>query len=123
MIDLKEESMNQITMIKPYMHEGEWVFDDLEKGLVKEMLVAGMPEIIDLVCQDIPNYKEGFKVFFSKDYFPGANIVLDLKGPDEFGSGNYYYLRNSNLIGWLCPALFKYFEEAPKSIHIQVKNV
>jgi hypothetical protein len=23
--------------------------------------------------------------------------------------------------GWLCPALFKYFEEAPKRIYVQVK--
>jgi hypothetical protein len=35
--------------------------------------------------------------------------------------GNWYYSPQLDMEGWLCPALFKYFPEAPKEIYVQVK--
>jgi Family of unknown function (DUF6717) len=35
--------------------------------------------------------------------------------------GNWYYSEKFGLEGWLCPALFKYFESAPKEIYVQCK--
>jgi hypothetical protein len=34
---------------------------------------------------------------------------------EEFG-GNWYYCRELDREGWLCPALLKYFEAAPRAI-------
>ncbi len=34
--------MNQIFTIKPYLWNGTWVFDDPERGLTREALVAGI---------------------------------------------------------------------------------
>ena len=34
--------------------------------------------------------------------------------------GNWYKWEERNMEGWLCPALFKYFEAAPKEIYVKV---
>ncbi len=70
-----------------------WVFDDSRVGLVQEPLVAGTDKMIDRVVEDIPNAERGFTVIFS-----------------------------GGMEGWLCPALLRYFSEAPKQIYVQVKS-
>ena len=35
--------------------------------------------------------------------------------------GNWYYSPEYDAEGWLCPALFKYFEWAPERLYVQVK--
>jgi hypothetical protein len=35
--------------------------------------------------------------------------------------GNWYHSPEFNLEGWLCPALLRYFERAPRAIYVQVK--
>lgn len=35
-----------------------------------------------------------------------------------FGSGNVYRWNKKAMEGWLCPALLKYFEQAPVELHI-----
>jgi hypothetical protein len=116
--------MNQIMMIKPYLWEGEWVFDDPSRDLDKELLVGGMPEIIEAACQAnaIENFREnGFKAIFSDASFPGATHTLEHLRADE-GSGNWYRLLEHDLEGWLCPALLKYFERPPARIYVQLKE-
>jgi hypothetical protein len=110
---------NQINVIKPYKWNQIWVFDDEEKGLVKEALVAGMPELIEAATQQagIKNPEKGFVAIFSKDPFPNAKICLEWVR-SEIG-GNVY--RWQEMEGWLCPALLKYFSEPPKRIYVDVK--
>ncbi len=64
--------MNQIFTIKPYRWNGPWVFDDPERGLIREALVAGVPEFIEKATQlaAIPNPELGILVLFSSDLFP-----------------------------------------------------
>jgi len=118
--------MNQINVIRPYLSGSSWVFDDPSRGLRGEALVAGMPEIIGAACAafGVVNPDKGFTVVFSKDAFPDEQFALDWVAGDR--TGNTYQLKlegmETPLLGWLCPALFKYFEEAPKQIHVQVKN-
>jgi len=82
----------------------------------------GIPEIIDMAAGHIENYRGGFKAVFSEAPFPGHQIALDHVREDEM-SGNWYRLRDTEMEGWLCPALFKYFEAAPKSIYVEVKPI
>ena len=35
--------------------------------------------------------------------------------------GNWYYSPELDMEGWLCPALLKYFDEAPRELFVQVK--
>jgi hypothetical protein len=110
---------NSIFVIKPYKWEGMWVFDDPNVGLVKEPFVGGADTIIDVATAHLPDAGKGFLAVFSASYFPDAQIVLEWLC--EEGGGNVYAWKEKGMQGWLCPALLKYFEEAPAKLHIQVK--
>lgn len=101
--------------IFPYRYQDTWVFDDEAAGLVKEPFVSGIPEMVDILVRDIPNAGDGFKLFFSANPFPGFQAEL-IWMREEYG-GNWYRWERENLEGWLCPALFKYFQQAPVKIY------
>jgi len=112
---------NSIMVIHPYRDKGLWVFDDETTGLVKEPFVAGADIVIDLMTQAIPNADKGFNLIFSATAFPGHE--LELKWLREDQGGNWYYSDKLGMEGWLCPALFKYFEEAPNKLFVQFKAI
>jgi hypothetical protein len=112
--------MNAINIIAPYKHHGIWVFDDPRVGLVEEPFVAGADAMIDRVVADIPGAARGFTLIFSIGPFPGHQYKLDWMR--EEGGGNWYYAEALGMEGWLCPALFRYFPEAPKHIYVQTKQ-
>jgi hypothetical protein len=105
---------NAIMVIAPYWYEGTWVFDDAKVGLDREPFVSGMPEMIDHLVRDIPNARDGFRLTFSASWFPGSQAQITWVR--EEGGGNWYRLEDPPIEGWLCPALFKYFEAAPRSL-------
>ena len=111
--------MNSLFAIHPYKHEGLWVFDDPAVGLVQEPFVAGADVIIDRMVEGIPNAGAGVTIIFSAGSFPGCQHELEWRR-EEMG-GNWYNSAKLDLEGWLCPALFKYFESAPGKIFAQVK--
>ena len=113
------KSENYINVIFPYRYAGLWVFDDEGVGLLQEPFVGGADTMIDLITADIPNAAEGFGLIFSDDEFPGADICLEWRRTD--GSGNWYYSSLLDREGWLCPALLKYFTDAPKNIFVKIK--
>lgn len=110
---------NSMLVIFPYRVEGTWVFDDERAGLVREPFVSGIPEMIDRIVRDIPNAERGFKLLFSAAPFPGFTDRL-LWRREEYG-GNWYYSEETKTEGWLCPALFKYFNTAPKEIYAKAE--
>lgn len=111
--------MNDLIAIHPYKAEGMWVFDDPVVGLRREPFVAGADAIIDRMVQKIPNAELGFTLLFSSQPFPGFEVEFEWRR-EEF-SGNWYYCPALNMEGWLCPALFKYFDLAPKKIYAQFR--
>jgi hypothetical protein len=113
-IDAKK-SANSIFIISPYKYYGTWVFDDPRVGLVREPFVAGIPEMIDKLVKDIPNADKGFRLLFSASPFPGYTIKLTWVREER--GGNWYFCEGYDSEGWLCPALFKYFDKAPKEIY------
>jgi hypothetical protein len=113
--------MNSISAIAPYRHEGMWVFDDDRVGLSREPFVAGADDIIDLLVAHIPNADSGFRLTFSAQPFPGYQARLILDRP-EFG-GHWYRWPERAMEGWLCPALFHYFETAPDEIYVQASAI
>ena len=110
--------MNSLFAIAPYKFQGFWVFDDPAVGLKQEPFVSGADAIIDVLTANIPNAESGFKLVFSPQPFPGYTARFEWKR-SEMG-GNWYGWTERNLEGWLCPALFKYFESAPKEIFVRV---
>jgi hypothetical protein len=114
---------NAIFVIAPYRYQGTWVFDDPAVGLVREPFVAGVPAMIDHLVADIPNAKDGFRLLFSTRPFPGyQEKVAWIRGDEECG-GNYYRLDDPPMEGWLCPALFKYFDEAPAELYVKAEAI
>jgi hypothetical protein len=111
-------AMNAINIIAPYKHHGTWVFDDPRVGLVQEPFVAGADTMIDRVVAEIPNAARGFRLTFSGLPFPGHQYRLDWRRSE--GGGDWYYSEQLEMEGWLCPALLRYFSEAPKQLYIQV---
>lgn len=110
---------NWMRVISPYWAEGTWVFDDPAVGLVKEPFVLGVPEMIDLLVKDIPDARDGFRLLFSALPFPGFQMVIS-RVREELG-GNWYALDDPPMEGWLCPALFQYFDDAPGSIYVRAE--
>lgn len=110
---------NSIFVIKPYKWEGLWVFDDPDVGLVREPFVGAADTMIDRATEAIPHADRGFLAVFSANYFPDAQIVLEWQR--EEGGGNVYRWTDTGMEGWLCPALLRYFSEAPSKLYIQVK--
>jgi hypothetical protein len=112
--------MNSLFAIAPYKYQGFWVFDDPSVGLRQEPFVSGADEILDLLTADIPDATSGFRLVFSPQPFPGYNARFVWKR-EEHG-GNWYAWPEREIEGWLCPALFKYFEAAPKEIYVKVSG-
>jgi hypothetical protein len=110
---------NAIQVIFPYLHQGMWVFDDEEVGLNKEPFVSGADKVIERAIQakGIANAAEGFRLIFSGGPFPGHDLKLDWVR--EGDGGNWYRAEKFDMDGWLCPALFRYFDEAPATIYAQ----
>jgi len=114
-------SENSIRILVPYRYHSQWVFDDTNAGLDKEPFVAGIDTLIDRVVADMPNAAEGFRLLFSAAPFPGHTV--ELKWLREESGGNWYCSEQHQMEGWLCPALFKYFDEAPVRLYAQALPV
>jgi hypothetical protein len=108
---------NAIQVITPYWYSGTWVFDDPKVDLVREPFVSGVPEMINVLVEDIPDARDGFRLTFSHLAFPGHQRKLAWLR--EEGGGHWYRSEQDDMEGWLCPALFKYFDEAPKELYVK----
>lgn len=110
---------NALMVIMPYRHAGTWVFDDPNTGLVREPFVAGVPEMLEMLVRDIPGATNGFRLLFSAQPFPGYQKKLTwLRG--DMG-GNYYRMEAPTMEGWICPAMFRYYETAPKELYVRAE--
>lgn len=111
--------MNAISVLFPYKYEGMWVFDDPAAGLVREPFVCGIDEMIESTVAAITNAEKGFRLLFSPTPFPGYMLKLEWRR-EEYG-GNWYYCAEMGKEGWLCPALFKYFDKAPPELYAKAE--
>ena len=107
--------MNLINVIQPYRYLDMWVFDDPRVGLTQEPFVACADTMIDRAVAEIPNAEQGFAdlrgVAVSRPPIPTGMAVVD-------GSGNWYCTPQFDMEGWLCPALLRYFDTAPKELFV-----
>lgn len=123
--------MNQIMVIRPYWLAAAqlWVFDDEMRGLIQEPFVSGMPQMINHLIKDLPCFDgtKGFRLLFSALPFPGWQKKLVRL--QEMLGGNWYSTGTAGTVigddpymeGWLCPALFRYFNIAPPEIYVRAE--
>lgn len=112
---------NAIMIIAPYRYHGTWVFDDDSVGLRQEPFVAGVPAMIDVLVRDVPNAENGFRMLFSGSPFPGYQMKGTLV--DQTAGGATYAIEEPPMEGWLCPAMFKYFAEAPQELYVKAEPI
>ncbi|MGA2868639.1 MAG: DUF6717 family protein [Verrucomicrobiota bacterium] len=111
--------MNAMMVLFPYKYEDMWVFDDPDAGLHREPFVLGIDDMITQVVAKVPNAEKGFRLLFSTQPFPGYWIKLEWRR-EEYG-GNWYFCPELDKEGWLCPALFKYFDKAPAELYAKAE--
>ena len=113
---------NQIMVIAPYWldHCKAWVFDDPGWVWNRSRSSAVLPEMIDFLVEDIPNAKSGFRLLFSAAPFPGYQKKLVWRREEM--DGNWYGTDDPPMEGWLCPALFWYFDKAPPEIYVKAEE-
>ncbi len=114
-----------------------WAFDDEPRGITREPFVAGMPAIIDAMLRGQGHEAElvqSFEAQFSAAEFAGAPYVLH-RSDQEFGGYWYRFdgatatpncvseTQEDSDYGWLCPALFHFFDEAPDAIYVAIPDV
>lgn len=109
---------NAVFSLRPYRWQNMWVFDDERVGLVKEPFVMGIPEIIDKAVAHLKNPEAGFTLLFNNTGLPSADVVLKKANSDS--GGTWYQQEGTGLKGWLCPALFQYYPQAPDTLYIKV---
>jgi hypothetical protein len=83
--------------------------------------VLGVPTMIDDLVEDIPNARDGFRLLFSTAPFPGYQRRLEWVREEM--DGNWYRADEPPMEGWLCPALFKFFETAPQEIFVKAEPI
>ncbi len=110
---------NAIMVVAPYWYNGTWVFDDEAVNLKREPFVAGVPEMIDVLVKDIPDSKDGFRLLFSANAFPGHQKKLTWLRGDS--GGNYYRLDDPPMEGWICPAMFRYYKTPPQALYVKAE--
>jgi hypothetical protein len=79
--------------------------------------------MLEYLVTSITDAHNGFALYFSAEPFPGLQVKLDWVRP-EYG-GNWYRLviDGEERLDWLCPALLKFFPEAPKTICARAEAV
>jgi hypothetical protein len=114
---------NSLLAIHPYWHGGTWVFDDLRVGLYQEPFVAGADDIITTAVEEagVEYAREGFRLTFSAEPFPGA--TLRLKRQDREHGGYWYVNEATGQRGWLCPATLHYFDKHPLELHAKFETL
>jgi hypothetical protein len=81
----------------------------------------GIPEMIDDLVRDIPNARQGFRLLFSTPEFPGYQLRVECVREEM--EGNWYRSDEPPMEGWLCPALFRYFDEAPRELYVRAEPI
>lgn len=111
-----------VLIIFPYYLESSktWVFDDEKVGLFQEPFVNGIPEMIDDLTSEISNAQQGFRLLFSKSPFPQHQRKLSRVREEYDG---WWYRDEFENEGWLCPALFEYFDRAPEEIFAKAESI
>jgi hypothetical protein len=113
--------------IYPYFDpsSGCWLFDDEQAGLKAEPFVLGMSEMLTRLVTHlaIEQATRGFCLQFSAHPIP-HDVELQwvrAENPRDPMAGHWYrgLVAGREMEGWLCPALYRYFETAPRRIFVK----
>ena len=116
---MAKKNSNSLMVLRVTMENDIWAFNDPEKGLHREPFVAGADALCEALAKSVGS-KSAVTIIFSENQFPTA--VMRLNWVKFEMGGNVYELAGSDHKAWLCPALLKYFDKAPKTIYVEAKK-
>jgi hypothetical protein len=76
--------------------------------------------MLDWLSTAIPDAQQGFRLLFSVQPFEGQQATFSWVRADSV-EGNWYRSDETGVEGWLCPALFWYFPEAPPKLFVRAE--
>lgn len=100
--------------ISPYRTVDGWVFDDTERAIMAEPLILGAHHLCDYLAEGAGR----FTANFSAD--PPGEDSITLMQFDPVEKESWYYSKKFNIVVYLCPVLFEYFEMPPRAIYYTV---
>ena len=132
--------MSMMTLYPYYYDDICWVFDDPQTGLKEEAFVLGASEMISRLVEakGIAHPRRGFALSFSDEPFDHHDVELTWLAPQEAAdllaqpvgglpavTGNWYrgVVAGRVMVAWLCPALYEYFNGAPKRIFVKADRL
>jgi len=128
--------MNIMNIIMPYRHTDSpdiWVFDDEARGLESEPFIGEANQLLDYADEKLGG-KGKLVVFFRADmgvdpvqqHYDSVSVEARLIESDASGSTYSAEVSREGVVHlmaddlWLCPALLKYFDKAPRRIHAAI---
>lgn len=111
--------MNALFRIQAYQFKGGWVFDDESRGLKEEPFVIGADTWLQRTYEERGLADGKVNFVFSPTPLPQYTDKLTMQSTDIY-AGSWYFTEKYQERLWLCPALFKFFPEAPKEIYVLV---
>ena len=138
-----ETTVGGLSFIKPYKHNGAWVWDDdagnrrnfapagsVSMGL--SPIVIGADRLISEAARqkEISEPEKGFLLFFSEEPFPEADVEFqwveqrytgDIYNVIQFGEPCAFQLLSGQQ-AWLCPDLRTHYEVPPQRLFIQIES-
>jgi hypothetical protein len=124
---LREVDVSKVHAVRPYWlpETGEWAFDDEARGLEREPFVLGASERITELLGDSLGWRGlekarqgGFLLLFSERPFDAYQARYYLVREE---GGGHVYQDDWGREAWLCPALLKFFDEAPHALYARVE--
>jgi hypothetical protein len=97
---------------------GIWAFDDEMRGLKNEPFVGETNNLLDKMAIESGydlNDNPQVALLFAATEFPDYQCDLNLI--ETSPTGTTYRDQISGIYPWLCPAMFKYFPEAPEKMY------
>lgn len=113
---------NAVHVLYPKRSEfGTWYFTDPAANLDGEPFVGEINDMIDYLVKDIPNAKDGFILYFSDQPIKNHQMSFTLIEATPGRGGADYRCDQLNIEGWLCPALFCYFQDPPARLYARAE--
>lgn len=116
---------NKLFTLSAFFKDGLWMFNDPRRDIYEEPFIAGADIMFDVMSKRIDRPEINFCfILFANAPLPTCDVHAKHLKPDGYG-GHVYCVKQftDQLIGfefWLCPALLKFFPEAPKDLFVKV---
>lgn len=104
--------------INVYKHAEEWVFDDLKNGCVREKLLDGTTEFVDILARALEGRRDRFQILIHLDN-PGDTRVLVLDYEDERSGFLCYRSEEADALVRLSPRALAPFATPPTVLYME----